>query len=83
MIIHAFVVLCLTLNATQCIEQEIVPWDYSAILSPADCGRLAFTMEGNVIDREGAQWTVKGVRCKRESVSLTDIQKRLRAAIDP
>lgn len=84
MLIHVFVVLCLALNPTQCVEQEIVPDNYSAVVSVIDCGRLGFLHSGSAVDRDGATWIVKAVHCRREgSLPATDIQKRLRAALQP
>jgi hypothetical protein len=82
MIVHAFVVYCLVFNPTMCREQEIVPDDYGPVTSVTHCamGGMIYAA-GGMIDRDGALWMIKGVRCKQEP--LTDVQRRLRAAVTP
>ena len=82
-VIHAFVRLCMALNGTMCVEQEIVPENYRAITSIMDCamGGMIF-MTGATVDRAGMRWLVKGVRCSNEgAMPTTDIQARLRASV--
>ena len=82
MLIHAFVRLCMVINPTMCVEQEIIPWDYRQVVSVMDCamGGMIF-MSGSIVDRNGMAYGVKGIRCTNEgSLPTTEIQARLRAS---
>lgn len=83
MYVHAFVVICLLLNGTQCQEIEIVPADYRAVTSVMDCamGGMIFA-SGGITDREGALWRIKGIRCKTTGeMPTTAMQDRLRSTV--
>jgi hypothetical protein len=78
--IHAYVVMCMLLNPTLCREQEIVPDDFHAIASPVACARGGIIYSaGGIIEINGVQWVIKGVRCKLDG-SMLSLQ--MRAAFD-
>ena len=78
--------LCSHLHGAQsddCVEQEIIPWDYRQVVSVMDCamGGMIF-MLGSIVDRDGMAYRVKGIRCTNEgSLPTTKIQARLRASV--
>lgn len=65
MIVHAFVIYCLSLNPYVCRNYEIMPVGHR-ITSIGECMRGGM-MGSAEFQFEGARWYIKGVRCTEES----------------
>ena len=59
---HAYVIICMLLNASMCLKYEIIPESLEAVTSPMACmqGGAIFSAQHPLVDHNGIQWTTTG-----------------------
>jgi hypothetical protein len=76
--IHTFAVLCMLYNPTMCIDYEIVPDNFSPVTSLGYCmkgGAIFATLNPGVIEIGGIQYVAKGVHCKGNPPTASEIDE--------
>lgn len=75
--VHAYVVICMVLNSTMCMNYEIVPFNFDPVTSQMHClrGGVIFNTEHSKLDLNGVEWETKGgVRCIAEPPRVGEIE---------
>lgn len=73
--LHAFLVMCLSLNSYYCQSVEFIRADYSSAVTPIDCamgGLILFIQIDQQQEKEGflkdgVRWHIRGIRCVEDN----------------